>query len=134
MTCSYFRHPYICMFLITTKYQHFKIIFAAFVKYNLKLRQVNWIVLYTSILFSSNYKLNNFYFILFYFSSLTSDIPDFSIFQFRSSKQLSYQAMSSTQSQLCTATSISSFVQCYISFQLLSSSVATFILIESFLR
>ena len=35
-----------------------------------------------------------------------------------------------TQSQLCTATSISSFVQCPISFWLLPSSVVTFILIE----
>ena len=47
-----------------------------------------------------------------------------------------YQAMSSTrtQGQLCTATSISSFVQCQLSFRLLPSSVATFILIEIFLR
>ena len=46
--------------------------------------------------------------------------------------RLSYQAMSSTrtQRQLCTATPISSFAQCQISFQLLPSSVATFILIE----
>ena len=35
-----------------------------------------------------------------------------------------------TQSQLCTATPISSFVQCPISFQLLPSSVPTFNLIE----
>ena len=40
---------------------------------------------------------------------------------------MSYQAMSSTpnQSQLCTATPVSSFVQCLISFWLLPSSVAT---------
>ena len=36
-----------------------------------------------------------------------------------------------TQSQLCTATPISSFVQCHISFRLLPSSVATFVLIET---
>ena len=48
----------------------------------------------------------------------------------------SYQAMSSThtQSQLCTATPISSFAQCPISFRLFRSSVATFNLIEVFLR
>ena len=42
---------------------------------------------------------------------------------FRCSNRLSYQAMSSTrtQSQLCTATPISSFVQCPISFRLLAS-------------
>ena len=39
-----------------------------------------------------------------------------------------------TQNQLCTTTPISSFVQCLISFRLLPSSVATFILIEIFLR
>ena len=50
---------------------------------------------------------------------------------FRFSNQLSYQALSSTrtQSQLCTATSVSLFVQCPISFHLLPSSCATFILI-----
>ena len=55
---------------------------------------------------------------------------------FRRSNRLSYQAMSSTrtQSQLCTATPISSFVQCHISFRLLPSSVATFVLIEVLLR
>ena len=36
-----------------------------------------------------------------------------------------------TQSQLCTATPISSFVQCQVSFRLLPSSIATFVLIES---
>ena len=46
---------------------------------------------------------------------------------FRRSNRLSYQAMSSTctQSHLCTATPISSFVLCHISFRLLPSSVAT---------
>ena len=40
-----------------------------------------------------------------------------------------HQAMSSTptQSKLCTATPISSFSQCPISFRLLPSSVTTFI-------
>ena len=49
---------------------------------------------------------------------------------------LNPQVMSSarTQSQLCTATPISSFVQCPISIPLLPWSVATFILIEIFLR
>ena len=49
---------------------------------------------------------------------------------------LSYQAKSSTliQSQLCTAAPISSFAQFPIPFRLLPSSVATFILIEIFLR
>ena len=53
----------------------------------------------------------------------------------QTSNRLSYQAMSSTrtQSQLCTATPISSFVQCKVSFRLLPSSAATFILIEIFL-
>ena len=48
---------------------------------------------------------------------------------FRRSNRLSYQAMSltRTQSQLCTATPISSFVQCQVSFRLLLSSAATFI-------
>ena len=48
---------------------------------------------------------------------------------FRHSNRLSYQAMSSTrtQSQICTAAPISSFVQCQISFRLLPSSLATFI-------
>ena len=43
--------------------------------------------------------------------------------------RLSDQAMSSTrtQSQLCTATPISLFAQCLISFRLLPASVATFI-------
>ena len=47
----------------------------------------------------------------------------------RHSNRLSYQAMSSTrtQSQFYTATPISSFVQCHISFRLLPSSVPTFI-------
>ena len=51
---------------------------------------------------------------------------------FRRSIWLSYQAMSSTrtQSQLCTATPISSFVQFPISFQLLPSSVPAFNLVE----
>ena len=55
---------------------------------------------------------------------------------FRRSNRLSYQAMSSTrtQSQLCTATPVLSIVQCQISFLLLPSSVATFTLIEIFLR
>ena len=58
---------------------------------------------------------------------------------FRRSNRLSYHAMSSTrtQSQLCTATPISSFVQCQVSFRhffLLPSSVVTFILIKIFLR
>ena len=49
---------------------------------------------------------------------------------------MSYQAMSSTrtQSQLCTATPISSFAQCPISFRPLPSSVTTFIWIEVFLK
>ena len=47
----------------------------------------------------------------------------------------SVQAMCSTctHSQHCTATPISLLAQCQISFRLLPSSVATFILIESFL-
>ena len=51
------------------------------------------------------------------------------------SNRLSYQAMSSTrtQSQLYTATPISSFVQCLVLFRLLPSSAATVILIEIFL-
>ena len=51
---------------------------------------------------------------------------------FRRSNRLSYQAMSSarTQSQLCTATPISSFIQCPISFWLLPSSVATKVVIS----
>ena len=55
---------------------------------------------------------------------------------FRRSSQLSYQAMSSTriQSQPCTATPIASFVQCQVSVRPLPSSVATFVLIEFFLR
>ena len=50
----------------------------------------------------------------------------------RRSNRLSYQAMSSTrtQSQLCIATAISSFVQCPTSFRLLPSLVVTFTLIE----
>ena len=54
----------------------------------------------------------------------------------RCSNRLSYQAMSSarTHSQLCTVTPISSFLQCQVSFRPLSSSVATFVLIEFFLR
>ena len=53
---------------------------------------------------------------------------------FRCSNWLSYQAISSThtQNQLCTATPISSFVQCHISFQLLPSSVAMFIFSRNF--
>ena len=49
---------------------------------------------------------------------------------------LSYQPMSltRTQSQLCTATPISSFVQCQISFRPLPSSVTTLVLIEICLR
>ena len=52
------------------------------------------------------------------------------------SVQTMNQAINSTrtQSQLCTATPISSFVQCHISFRLLPSSVATFVLIEILLR
>ena len=52
------------------------------------------------------------------------------------SNRLSYQAMSSTrtQSQFCTASPISSFVQCHSSFRSLPLSLATFILIEIFLR
>ena len=44
---------------------------------------------------------------------------------FRCSNQLRYQAMSltGTQSQLCIATAISSFVQCQVSFPLLPSLV-----------
>ena len=58
------------------------------------------------------------------------------IYQDHLSNRLSYRAMSSacTQSQLCTATPISLFAQCPISFRLLPLSVATFILIEVFLR
>ena len=58
------------------------------------------------------------------------------IILFRRSTRLSYQAMSSTrtQSQLSTATPISLFVQCQISFRQLPSSVGTFLLIEIFLR
>ena len=46
--------------------------------------------------------------------------------------RLTYQTMNSTrtQSQLCIATPISSFVQCQVSFRLLPSSVATFIYIK----
>ena len=42
--------------------------------------------------------------------------------------RLTYQVMSSTrtQSHLCIATPISSFVQCQVLFRLLPSSVATF--------
>ena len=49
---------------------------------------------------------------------------------------MSYHGMSSTrsQSQLCTATPISPFAQCLISFRLLPSSVAAFILISNFLE
>ena len=50
---------------------------------------------------------------------------------------MSYHTMSSTRTQnhLCTAgTPISSFAHCPISFRLLPSSVATFVLIEVFLR
>ena len=45
----------------------------------------------------------------------------------RRSNRLSYQAMSSTctQIQLCTTIPMSLFVQCHISFRLLPSSVAT---------
>ena len=39
-----------------------------------------------------------------------------------------------TQSQLCAATPISSFLQCHISFRLLLSSVTTFVLLEILLR
>ena len=51
---------------------------------------------------------------------------------FRRSNRLSCQAMSSTRTQtrLCTATPISSFVQCHIWFRLLPESVGTFVLIE----
>ena len=35
-----------------------------------------------------------------------------------------------TQNQLCTATPMSSFVQCQVSFQLLPSSAATFVLTD----
>ena len=41
---------------------------------------------------------------------------------------------SRTQSELCTPTPISSFVQCQVLFRLLPSSVATFVWIEIFLR
>ena len=58
--------------------------------------------------------------------------------EFRSDalNRLSYQAMSLTRthSQLCTATPISSFAQCHISFRLLPSSVAPSVLIEILLR
>ena len=55
---------------------------------------------------------------------------------FKHANRLSYQAMSSThtQSQLCPATPISTFVQCQVSFRLLPSSVTTFALIEICLR
>ena len=55
---------------------------------------------------------------------------------FRRSNRLSYQALSSTHfhSQLCTATTISSFLQCQISCRPLPPSVATYILSEIFLR
>ena len=55
---------------------------------------------------------------------------------FRRFNRLSYHAMSSTRtkSQLSTATPIPSLVQCRILFRLLSSSVATFILIKILLR
>ena len=58
------------------------------------------------------------------------------VIPFRRSNRLSSQALSSTrtQSQFCTATPNSSFVQWPVSFRLLPSSVATFILIEIFLR
>ena len=54
----------------------------------------------------------------------------------RSSYRMSFQVMSSsrTQSQLCKATPISLFVQCKILFRLLTSSVATLILIEILYR
>ena len=57
-------------------------------------------------------------------------------FLFRHSNRLSYQAMSSTrtQSQPCTAIPTSLFIQCHISFRLLSSSVATLVSIEILLR
>ena len=59
-----------------------------------------------------------------------------SVQTFRRSNRLGYQAMSSTriQIQLCTATPISSFVQCQVSFRPLPSSAAMFVLIEFFLR
>ena len=51
---------------------------------------------------------------------------------FRRFNTLSYNAISSThtENQLCTAAPVSLFVQCQISFRLLPSSVATFILTE----
>ena len=52
------------------------------------------------------------------------------------SDQLSSEAMSSTrsQNQLCTATLISSFAQCHISFRLLAWPVTAFALIKILLR
>ena len=70
---------------------------------------------------------------IYYINTFYKYIPLNSV---RTRYRLTYQAMSSTcaESQLCTATPISSFVQCYISFRLLPSSVATFALIEILLR
>ena len=58
---------------------------------------------------------------------------------FRRSNQLGYQVMSyyqetRMQSQFCITTPISSFVRCQVSFWLLPTLVATFNLIEIFLR
>ena len=55
---------------------------------------------------------------------------------FRHSNQLSYEAKSPTctQSQLCTPTPVSLLLQCQISFWLLPSSVAKFILIRFILK
>ena len=52
------------------------------------------------------------------------------------SNRLIYQAISSThtQSQPCTATPISLFVQCQAPFRLLPSSVTTLVLIEVCLK
>ena len=47
---------------------------------------------------------------------------------------IQFMSSTRTQSQLCTATPISSFIQCQVSFRLLPSSVATFILTEIFLE
>ena len=48
----------------------------------------------------------------------------------KTTKKDTYYAKNGTQSQLFTATLISSFIQSKISFRLFPSSVATFILIE----
>ena len=73
---------------------------------------------------------------LHYWRIIWSSYRKFAWVGSRRSNRLSYQAMSSTctQSLLCTATPISPFVQCLILFRLLPPTVATFILIWSFLE